>query len=94
MQIELNCGKTPNVSSVMQALRINQFAPRLRVVDSIECPLQLYCWNKLVVLYSYDNKSSVRAKHIVIMNMFCEKEEDIQDQIISLEQECTCASAN
>jgi hypothetical protein len=24
----------------------------------------------------------------------CEKEEDIQDQVISLEQECTCGSAN
>jgi hypothetical protein len=40
------------------------------VVDNIECPLQLYCWNKLAVLYSYGNKSCVHAKHIVIMNMF------------------------
>jgi hypothetical protein len=55
----------------VQALRINQIALGLRVVDSIECPLQLYCWNKLVVLYSYDNKSCVHAKHIVIMNIFC-----------------------
>jgi hypothetical protein len=66
------------------------------VVDIIECPLQLYCWNKLAVLYSYDNKSCVHAKHIVIMNMFyiVKKEEDIQDQVISIEQECTCGSAN
>jgi hypothetical protein len=41
------------------------------VVDNIECSLQLYCWNKLAVLYSYDNKSCVHAKHIAIMNMFC-----------------------
>jgi hypothetical protein len=39
------------------------------MVDNIACPLQLYCWNKLVVLYSYDNKSCVHVKHIVIMNM-------------------------
>jgi hypothetical protein len=29
----------------------------------------LYCWNKLAVVYSYDNESCVRAKHIMIMNM-------------------------
>jgi hypothetical protein len=66
------------------------------VVDSIEYPLQLDCWNKLAVLYSYDNESCIHAKHIVIMNIFyvVKKEEDIQDQVISLEQECTCEFAN
>jgi hypothetical protein len=45
------------------------------------------------VLYSYDdNKSCVDAKHIVITNMLW-KEEDIQDQVVSLEQDCTCRSA-
>jgi hypothetical protein len=58
------------------------------VVDNVKCPLQLYYWNKLAVLYSYDdNKSCVNAKHIVIMNMLW-KEEDIQDQVVSLEQDC------
>jgi hypothetical protein len=49
------------------------------VVDSIEYPLQLDCWNKLAVLYSYDNESCIHAKHIVIMNIFyvVKKEEDI-----------------
>jgi hypothetical protein len=37
--------------------------------DSFEYPLQLYCWNKLAVVYSYDNESCVHAKHIMIMNM-------------------------
>jgi hypothetical protein len=37
------------------------------MVDNIECPLQLYCWNKLIVLCSYDNKSCFHAKYIVIM---------------------------
>jgi hypothetical protein len=44
------------------------------------------------VLYSYDNKSCVHAKHIMIMNMLWKKE-DIQDQVVSLEQETTCWSA-
>jgi hypothetical protein len=40
------------------------------VIDNIECPFQLYYWNKLAVLYSYDNKSCVHVKHTVIMNIF------------------------
>jgi hypothetical protein len=63
------------------------------MVDSVEYPLQLYCWNKLAVLYSYDNESCVHAKHIMIMNMLW-KGEDIQDQVVSLEQESTYGSAN
>jgi hypothetical protein len=38
----------------------------LRVEDSSEYPHKSYCQNKLAVLYSYDNKSSVHVKHIVI----------------------------
>jgi hypothetical protein len=38
----------------------------LRVEDSSEYPHKSYCRNKLAVLYSYDNKSSVHVKHIVI----------------------------
>jgi hypothetical protein len=59
------------------------------VVDSVECPLQLYCWNKLAVLYSYDNESCIHAKHNVIMNMLW-KEEDIH----GLVQKSTCESTN
>jgi hypothetical protein len=32
----------------------------------IEYPHKSYCWNKMVVYYSYDNKSCVHVKHIVI----------------------------
>jgi hypothetical protein len=39
---------------------------------------------ELAVLYSYDNKSCVHAKHIVIKLILWK--ENIQDQIISLEQ--------
>jgi hypothetical protein len=41
---------------------------------------------ELVVLYSYDNKSCVHAKHIVIKIKLMLWKEDIQDQIISLKQ--------
>jgi hypothetical protein len=50
----------------------------------------------ILLEYTSSNKSCVHDKHIVIMNMFCvvKKEEDIQDQVISLEQESTYGSAN
>jgi hypothetical protein len=41
---------------------------------------------ELAVLYSYDNKSCVHAKHIVIKIKFMLWKENIQDQIISLDQ--------
>jgi hypothetical protein len=39
---------------------------RLRVEDSTEYPHKSYCKNMLTVLYSYNNKSRVHTKHIVI----------------------------
>jgi hypothetical protein len=36
------------------------------VEDSIEYPHKSYYRNKLAVIYSYDNKSCVHVKHIVI----------------------------
>jgi hypothetical protein len=41
---------------------------------------------ELTVLYSYDNKSCVRAKHIVIKIKLMLWKKNIQDQIISVEQ--------
>jgi hypothetical protein len=41
---------------------------------------------ELAVLYSYDNKSCVYVKHIVIKIKLMLWKENIQDQIISLEQ--------
>jgi hypothetical protein len=43
--------------------------PILRVVDNIECPLKLL--KELALLYSYDNKTCVHAKHNVIMIKLC-----------------------
>jgi len=38
----------------------------LQIVEEIERPLKLYCDNKLVVLYSNNNRSSTKSKHIDI----------------------------
>ena len=42
------------------------FIMGLRVVAGIERPLKIYFDNKVVVLYSYNNRSSSKSKHIHI----------------------------
>ena len=66
-----------------QALWLKKFVPGLRVVDSIQRPLKIYCDNEPAVFYSHNNKSSGAAKHIDIK--FYVVKEKIQDQTISLE---------
>jgi hypothetical protein len=60
-----------------------KFVPKLRVVDSIENPLKMYCDNEPVVQYSYNNKKSDVAKNINIK--YYVVKEKIQDHTISLE---------
>jgi hypothetical protein len=57
--------------------------PDLRVVDSKERPLRLYCDNEPAVLYAYNNKKTKVTKHINIR--FYVVKEKIQNQTISLE---------
>jgi hypothetical protein len=45
---------------------MKKFIPGLRVVDSIERPLRIYCDNEPMIFYSYNNKSSGAAKFIDI----------------------------
>ena len=45
---------------------VRNFAIRLRVVDNIKKLLKLFCDNKSVVLYSNNNRSSTKSKHIDI----------------------------
>jgi hypothetical protein len=66
-----------------QAMWLKKFVPRLRVVDSIERPLNLYCDNEPAIFYAHNNKSSDATKHIKIK--FYVLKECIQDQTISLE---------
>jgi hypothetical protein len=56
------------------------------VADNLEWPTKLYCRNVLAVLYSYDNKECVRAKHIMIKISFMLWKDKIQNQIISSKQ--------
>ena len=49
-----------------QVVRLKNFIPGLKVVDSISRPLVLYCDNEPAVFYASNNKSSVAAKHIDI----------------------------
>ena len=42
------------------------FVTGLRIVKGIERPLKLYCDNKSAVMYSNNNKSSTKSKHIDI----------------------------
>ena len=69
--------------AIGQILWFKKFVPGLRVVDSIEKPLKLYCDNEPAVLYSHNNKSSGAAKHINIK--YYVVKEKIRDQTISLE---------
>jgi hypothetical protein len=65
-----------------QAMWTKKFVPGLRVVDSIEIPLKIYCDNEPTIFYSY-NKSSGVAKFIDIK--CCVVKEKIQDQTIIVE---------
>ena len=55
----------------------------MKVVDSIERSLKLYCDNEPAVFYAHNNKSSGAAKHIDIK--FYVVKEQVQDQTICLE---------
>jgi hypothetical protein len=69
--------------AVGQAMWLKKFVPGLKVVDSIERPLKLYCDNEPAVLYAHNNKKTKAGKHINIR--FYVVKEIIQDQTISLE---------
>jgi hypothetical protein len=62
---------------------LKKFIPGLRVVDSIEKPLKMYCDNEPAVFYAHNNESSGAAKHIDIK--FYVVKEQIQNHTISLE---------
>jgi hypothetical protein len=47
-----------------QAVRLKNFIPDLKVIDSITEPIMLYCDNHSVVFFSSNNKSSGASKHI------------------------------
>jgi hypothetical protein len=52
--------------AVGQTMWLKKLVSGLRVVDSIERPLKLYCNNKPAVLYTHNNKKTKAVKHINI----------------------------
>ena len=62
---------------------LKKFVPGLRVVDSIERPLKLYCDNNPAVQYAHNNRTSGAAKYIDIK--YYVVKDKVWDQIISLE---------
>jgi hypothetical protein len=69
--------------AIGQAMWLKKFVPDLKVVDSIERPLKLYCDNESTILYAHNNKKTKVVKHINIR--FYVVKEKIQYQTISLE---------
>jgi hypothetical protein len=60
-----------------------KFVSSLRVIDSIQRPLKLYCDNEQTILYAHNNKKTKAAKHMNIR--FYIVKVKIQNQTISLE---------
>ncbi|KAJ1277321.1 hypothetical protein BS78_05G285900 [Paspalum vaginatum] len=73
---------TMSYEATGQALWLKKFVPGLKVVDSIEKPLKLYCDNEPAISYSYNNKLSNAAKYID--TKFYVVKEKVQDQTIIL----------
>ena len=62
---------------------LQNFVTGLRIVDGVDRPLKLYCDNKSDVLYSNNNRSSTKSKHINIK--FLVVKERIQSRQLSIE---------
>jgi hypothetical protein len=69
--------------AVGQTMWLKKFVPDIRVVDSIERSLKLYCDNEPALLYAHNNKKIKAVKHINIR--FFVVKEKIQDRTIILE---------
>lgn len=62
---------------------LRNYISGLRIVDGIDQPLQMFCDNQSAVLYSNNNRSSFKSKHIEIK--FLVVKERIQNGQLSIE---------
>ena len=62
---------------------LKNFVTGLCIVDTIERPLKIFCDNNSAVLYSNNNKSSTKSKHIDIK--FLIVKERVQSGQLSIE---------
>lgn len=66
-----------------QAIWLRNFITYLRVMNSIEKPIKIYCDNEAAVKFSNNNKSSSACKHMEIK--FLIVKERIRDHLVSIE---------
>ena len=66
-----------------QGIWLRNFITGLRIVDGIERPLKIYCDNGAAVLYSNNNRSSSKSKHIDIKLLVVK--ERVQSRLVSIE---------
>ncbi|KAL3655415.1 hypothetical protein CASFOL_001201 [Castilleja foliolosa] len=62
---------------------LRNFVTGLRIVDGVDRPLKLFCDNKSAVMYSNNNRSSIKSKHIDIK--FLVVKERVQSGQLSIE---------
>ena len=74
----VSCYQTSN-----QAIWLRNFVTGLRIMETIQFPLKIYCDNNSAVLYSNNNRSSTKSKHIDIK--FLAVKERVQNGLISIE---------
>nr|CAN64403.1 hypothetical protein VITISV_024940 [Vitis vinifera] len=79
MEVEfIACYKTSN-----HGIWLRNFITQLRIIDGIEKPLRINCDNKAAELYSKNNRSSSKSKHIDIK--FLVVKERVQSLQVSIE---------
>lgn len=66
-----------------QGIWLRNFITVLQIVDGIERPLEIYCDNKSAELYSKNNRSSSKSKHIDIK--FLVVKERVQSRLVSID---------
>ncbi|KAH9667839.1 reverse transcriptase Ty1/copia-type domain-containing protein [Citrus sinensis] len=66
-----------------QGIWLRNFVTGLRILEGVERPLKIFCDNKSAVLYSNNNRSSTKSKHIEIK--FLVVKESVQSGQISIE---------
>ena len=56
-----------------QAIWLKNFISQLKVVDSIEKPLKVYCDNEAAVSFSNSNKSTTSCRHMELKYLLLRK---------------------
>lgn len=71
------------LEATAHAIWLKNFITCLKIVDSIERPLQLYCDNQSVVCFANNNKSSSSCKYLDLKLYVVN--ERVENQIVSID---------